>query len=451
MAKTGKPDSDQQSKMPAEKPAASTAPPASPTASSASEGAPGGKFFRLLFSSTSRHANASCKHVQKILNHQRDILSPKAIDEVEGAIRETQRSIATGTGDDGLKTQLENLENAAVKWLKPYPNATARENIEVLLVALAVAMAVRTFFVQPFKIPTGSMQPTLFGVTSKNLIGDADFKIPTGLQRVKEWFAGVSYIHVVADSDGELEAVGRPLRFLIFNIRQTLLVGGKEYAIWFPPDYGAGAGGTLEARAGLHPGQVFRKGDDIVKLEVAAGDHLFVNRLSYNFSPPQRGHIVVFETHGITSLQPDQQDTFYIKRLVGLGGETLSLQQDHEILNVPGAPFPIPAGHLVVDGQPLSASTLHFGDLYSFNGAPPDQLQLAYQENHYFGHALLEKLRPGQDFRVGSGNLFVMGDNTMNSSDSRYWGDFPQEKVIGRSFFVYWPITSRFGWSSSHR
>ncbi len=62
------------------------------------------------------------------------------------------------------------------------------ENVEVLLVALAVAMAIRTFFLQPFKIPTGSMQPTLFGVNSENLLGDKSFVRPTGWERVKEWF-----------------------------------------------------------------------------------------------------------------------------------------------------------------------------------------------------------------------------------------------------------------------
>jgi signal peptidase I len=41
----------------------------------------------------------------------------------------------------------------------------------------------------------------------------------------------------------------------------------------------------------------------------------------------------------------------------------------------------------------------------------------------------------------------VMGDNTMNSLDSRFWGEFPSESVIGRAGFVYWPITSRFGWT----
>ena len=129
--------------------------------------------LRWFTSGTVRHAAAMCKHVRKLLNHQRDFLAPNAIKEVESAIAETE-SIAKSNADKAtLTAQMEKLETAANKWLKPYPNATIRENIEVLLVALAVAMAVRTFFLQPFKIPTGSMQPTLFGVTSQNLSPDA--------------------------------------------------------------------------------------------------------------------------------------------------------------------------------------------------------------------------------------------------------------------------------------
>jgi len=59
---------------------------------------------------------------------------------------------------------------------------------------------------------------------------------------------------------------------------------------------------------------------------------------------------------------------------------------------------------------------------------------------------MIAGLSPGREFRVSPHNYFVMGDNTFNSSDSRYWGDFSQSKVIGKSFFVYWPITERFGW-----
>jgi hypothetical protein len=57
-------------------------------------------------------------------------------------------------------------------------------------------------------------------------------------------------------------------------------------------------------------------------------------------------------------------------------------------------------------------------------------------------------------YRVRPDHYLVFGDNTMNSTDSRMWGDaaqgvpgdIPEEKVIGRASFVFWPISSRFGW-----
>src|SRR5437867_314401 len=122
--------------------------------------------IRWFLSKTVRQAGAMRKHVEKILNHQRDILSPQAIAAVETATRDLQTAAAEKSDPAALEKQMEKLETAANKWLKPYPNAAWRENIEVLLVALTVAMGIRTFFLQPFKIPTGSMQPTLFGVTS---------------------------------------------------------------------------------------------------------------------------------------------------------------------------------------------------------------------------------------------------------------------------------------------
>jgi len=53
-----------------------------------------------------------------------------------------------------------------------------------------------------------------------------------------------------------------------------------------------------------------------------------------------------------------------------------------------------------------------------------------------------------QEFIVGPHHYMVMGDNTMNSSDSRTWGDFSRENVIGKSFCVYWPIGSQDGRST---
>jgi signal peptidase I len=418
-----------------------------------------------------RQAEAMCDHARKLLHHQRDILQAKTIDEIETAIADVRTAIATKATPSDLQDKMDHLEDKAKSFV-PYPNAAWRENIEVLLVALAVAMAIRTFFLQPFKIPTGSMQPTLYGVISvpdfsrqpmtdayikRQLTLQHDMKIPTGLQRIADWVHGISYVHVVAQNDGELQAVLPPKRFLIFNIRQTVIIGGKEHTIWFPPDYGEA---PLEARLGLHvrtafgePGQVFRKGDDVVKMRVTTGDHLFVDRVTYNFRAPRRGDIVVFATAGIPAEMRHgphwdiPADEFYIKRLVGLGGETLSLHQDYLVENVPSWGFQtVPAGHLVIDGKEITTSTPGFENLYTFFGAHRGSSTLQFVENEYYGHALVNFLAPGQSYHVQPNHYFVMGDNTMNSLDSRYWGDFPDTAVIGRSFFVYWPISDRFGW-----
>jgi signal peptidase I len=406
-------------------------------------------WFRWFLSKTVRQATAMRKHVKKLLDHQRDILSPQAVEAVESAIASCRQAVAEYSDKSALEKQMENLEKVANKWLKPYPNAAWRENVEVLLVALAVAMGIRTFFLQPFKIPTGSMQPTLYGVTSENLIKEPDFKIPTGLTRVREWFEGISYIHLVAKSDGPVQAVERPVRILIFNIWQKVVAGGKSFVIWFPPDYGSE---TLESRARLQFGKEFHKGEDIVKLRVRAGDHLFVDRLTYNFRPPRRGEIIVFETKGIPEENRQRfgipGDQFYIKRLVGLGGETLSLKSDYKVNDAPQSSGTVEVGHLTVDGKPLSASFPHFENLYSFYGASRASSLLDYKQNHYYGHALIGVLAPGQTYNIEPEHYFVMGDNTMNSLDSRYWGGFPSSAVIGSSCFVYWPITGRFGWGN---
>ena len=389
---------------------------------------------RWLSSKHYRHATELRRQIRKYLNHQRDILQPEAIQNIEGAISDLDQLLTKPATAKELKDGMEAAEKVANQNLKPYANANIRENIDVVLVAIAVALAVRTFFLQPFKIPTGSMQPTLFGITHSqtDLRGDASVQFPGGLKSVIDsCFYGISYYHVVAKSEGEIEELEAPKTVFPFVKKQRLKVGAEWYTIWFPPD-------QLEMRANLRPGQHFKPGDDIIKTWVKTGDHLFVDRVTYNFRPPKRGEIIVFETKGIDGLPPDQ---FYIKRLVGLGGEKLSLGDDQ---------------HLVVNGQRLDASTSHFENVYTFDKEP--------QPNHYFGHVngtvnrrLAMHMRLGDlaplysdknsQYEIPPKQYVVMGDNTLNSFDSRAWGAFPREKVIGKSCFVYWPISERFGWS----
>ena len=392
--------------------------------------------LRWFMSKTVRQAIAVRKHVYRLLCAQRDLLTPQAVQAVSASLDELHSVVRTGAPKKALQQQMENVEVVANKWLKPNPHPNWRENVEVLLVALAVAMGIRTFFLQPFKIPTGSMQPTLFGVTSENLLNRADAKVPTGLQRAKEWFQGISYLDVKAKTGGELNSVSSPLRFLIFNIKQTLTVGGVTQTIWFPPDCGSEQQ-NLKVRADLEYGRSYTPGEQVVKLKVQSGDHLFVDRLTYNFRKPTRGEIVVFQTGGITDPRMPQ-DQFYIKRLVALGGDRVQIGNDR---------------HLIISGKRLDSSVPHFENVYSFNPKqPPQDSQYSGHVNetvaHQFGKFGLSPLFPEEAkvYTLETNGFMVMGDNTLNSFDSRSWGEFPSANVIGKSFFVYWPITDRFGW-----
>ena len=393
--------------------------------------------LRWFLSRTVRQAVELRKHVIRMLRAQQDLLPNPAIHSVQTPAHDLDAALKSGESAPLIQERMKALEEAANRWLRPYPHASLRENIEVILVAVAVALAIRSFFLQPMKIPTGSMQPTLYGITTQNLKDKPNLAIPRGLRRVFESaFLGTSYYQVVAQNDGELRNIGPVQKVFPFIKKQRFLVGDTWYTIWFPPaslpNRGVPDDQEIFVHSGIEPGHVFHRGEDIIKLKVVAGDHLFVNRMAYNFCHPQRGDIVIFETRGIEGIQ---QDTFYIKRLVALGGDRLQIGNDQ---------------HLIVNGRRLDAATPPFENIYTFGPEP--------KENEYFGHVnnfVARKLGRGLGTKFTDGQFaypvppnyyFVMGDNTVNSLDSRYWGAFPREKVIGQASFVYWPISSRFGW-----
>jgi signal peptidase I len=147
---------------------------------------------------------------------------------------------------------------------------------------------------------------------------------------------------------------------------------------------------------------------------------------------------VVFATAGT---KIEKQDEFYIKRLTVLPGERVQIGDDR---------------HMRINGRRLDASTPHFERVYGFD---PTKLP---HESQYSGHlnnttAAADDIYPDiapnfpdQDtvFTNGDDSYMVFGDNTCNSSDSRYWGTFPARNIIGKSCFVYWPLTGRFGWGN---
>lgn len=409
-----------------------------------------GMLSQWVLSRRFRHAVEVRKHVWKILSFQRDELAPQAVGAVEDGIRDFDALLRSRPDRARLEGGLRDLETVAQKWLRPYASAAIRENVEVFLVAIGVAMAIRTFFLQPFKIPTGSMQPTLFGVHFQDLRGQSEQAIPGFFGRIGDALIEGDYYHeIIAEDDGEVVGVEPRRTMALIGYQDVVLryagpAGSrqKRHRIWFSPIDGHGGDlqrglmgviGRTEPFRPLYPGQTFKKGDVLLRLKDSAGDHLFVDRLTYNFRPPKRGEIVVFETRGIPGLQQDQ---FYIKRLVALGGETVQLGNDR---------------HLIINRQRLDATTPHFGKVYSFEGPPADSQYSGHVNGSVFGsigrnpdYARLFP-NPRAEYTVGARRYMVMGDNTLNSLDSRVWGDFPQTNVVGKYCFVWWPFTGRWG------
>ncbi len=118
-----------------------------------------------------------------------------------------------------------------------------------------------------------------------------------------------------------------------------------------------------------------------------SADYLIVDEFTYHFSAPKRGDVIVFRYPGDPSI-------FYIKRIIGLPGETVH----------------ITAGQTSI--------------------TKPDGTTLTLDESY----VVAEDATYTQDTTLGSDQYFVMGDNRPRSSDSRVWGPLPKKDIMGRAF-----------------
>ncbi|HWY78788.1 MAG TPA: signal peptidase I [Candidatus Sulfotelmatobacter sp.] len=128
------------------------------------------------------------------------------------------------------------------------------------------------------------------------------------------------------------------------------------------------------------------------------GEYILTNLIAVRVNGIQHGDVIVFKA------PPDPEKDF-IKRVIGLPGDTVELKE----------------GFVYLNGNKLDESAYLHNDVRTYGGA---------------------FLKDGQSFIVPDRNYFVMGDNRPFSSDSREWGLLPNNMVIGKSFFVYWPITN---------
>ena len=139
-----------------------------------------------------KQLHALAHHARGLRNMREDLLSAADLANLDAAIHAAE--LARLGSDETAMTEAEQALGARIDALTPHCSAPGwRENFEVLVVALGVAMAFRAYFYQPFQIPTGSMQPTLYGISSRELDAPQTFDAPV-LKAAKwlvtgEWFS----------------------------------------------------------------------------------------------------------------------------------------------------------------------------------------------------------------------------------------------------------------------
>jgi len=400
--------------------------------------------------------------VRKHYHHQRDVLPEKNVAELRHGMEIYEAKLRDpSVSAEALKTASTEFEDLAHRWLKPYPFASYRDNFESFLGTAVLVFAFKTFFATPMEIPTGSAQPTYYGITSDDLRDRPEVKIPKGPQAWWErWIKGTTYYEVIAQEDGSLRGVSEPRKQLAlgrigFGKQVDVIVGNRAYKVAWAPESAARHLCLVDDAARGPVKTSFKQGEPIVRCRVRSGDRLFVERFTYNFRRPRRGEYFVFQSTGMPA--PVTQGTHYIKRLIAMGGERVRIGNDR---------------HVYVNDRGLGTNDPGFEKIYAFDPSQPpaDSVYSGHVNGVVYRDALIAqaRLRNGAitpamaesharnvvpyfyderaTFVVGTNRYLGFGDNTMNSSDGRQWGDVPREKVIGKSWFVMWPFTERWGW-----
>ena len=171
----------------------------------------------------------------------------------------------------------------------------------------------------------------------------------------------------------------RKIYYILFDLIQTLVIAGAIFVVIYA---------FLFRPYQVNGLSMYPNFDN--------GEYILTNLISKRITTYEKGDVIVFHS-------PTEKSKDFIKRIIGTEGDTVSLSE----------------GKVFVNGKMLEE----------------DYLPSNYVTND--GSFLPE----GAQVKVPADNFFVMGDNRSNSSDSREWGFVSKDEIIGKSFFVYWPIT----------
>ncbi|MCS7180758.1 MAG: signal peptidase I [bacterium] len=123
------------------------------------------------------------------------------------------------------------------------------------------------------------------------------------------------------------------------------------------------------------------------------GDRLLSNNIIYKIRSPKRGEVIIFRP-------PHDPKRDFVKRLIGLPGEKVIIKE----------------GKIYINGKEIKDPKINCRYYYSIG---------------IYG--------VGEEVEVPENSYYVLGDNSINSSDSREWGFVPKKNLIGKALFIYWP------------
>jgi signal peptidase I len=239
----------------------------------------------------------------------------------------------------------------------------------------------------------------------------------------------------------DLERVRKTIGALDDTMDEHLAFARKSTVREYSESIGVAVAIALLLRAFVVEAFQIPSGSMIPTLEV--GDHIFVSKFAYGLTipftntkiiqlaQPKRGDIIVFK-------YPLDQSTDYIKRVVGLPGDVIEMRQEELYVNgriVPRERVPRP---------------YHYSDA-SHAGMEDHEGELWLENLDGHKHELIqEPVRGPRDFErkvIPANNVFVMGDNRDNSSDSRVWGTVDRDLIKGKALIVWWSRASADGMS----
>lgn len=370
------------------------------------------------------------KGAQKFLDYKRDLLKPDRIDEIESRIADLKSALKTGkrdAADECSKQVRATCENALPQhrqqnWFE--------ENVEVIFFTLVIALGLRSYVIQPFRIPTGSMQPTLNGIIATNS-EEKNYASPWLGKQVYDWASrGRGWHQVKAPVTGRI--VSRVDVSVLFFSR-TKIVFDSGASLVFP----APINETDQAiNGGLSHvscvGKSFKKEEVMFQGTIDGGDLVLVDKISYHFRKPIRGEVFVFDTIGLEkkigkfSGSDQAKATHYIKRLCGTPGDTLAIDSPHLYIN----------GKIATEKGINKVFEMHNQGIRGGHGYS------------YGDHPAAEIVKAGDELTLsaqaprGMREYAALGDNSGNSLDSRYWGSLKEYNIVGPALFSLWPFTT---------